>query len=160
MWTRGVCLIIAVMTATIAMPGIQGEIPLAYTPAAINSGQSDVLTIKNYDTGAAMTESYTGIEHLSRNTQVRTGAYANASDAAHFAASSRGGLEASISSNVIGNAHIAWQSVDPATNAKGRHPLIGRSVEDLTGVFSIEKFIQLWSDSQPGEISVDWLPCS
>lgn len=144
------------MVMAAAIPGIQGEIPLAYTPAAINSGQNDVLTIKNYDTGAVMTESYTDVEHLNRNTQVRTGAYANTS----AGGPARGGLEASISSNVIGKAHIAWQSVDPAVSVKGRHPLIGRSIEDLTGVFSIEKFIQLWSDSQPGEISVDWLPCS
>jgi hypothetical protein len=61
---------------------------------------------------------------------------------------------------VIGSAHIAWQSVDPDTTIKGRHPILGRSIEDLTGVFSIEKFIQLWSGSQPGEVSVDWLPCS
>lgn len=148
--------LICLMIVSMAIPGIQGEIPLAFTPAAINSGQNDVLTIKNYDTGAVMTESYTDVEHLNRNTQVRTGAYANTS--AEGAA--RGGLEAKISSNVIGKAHIAWQSVDPAVSVKGRHPLIGRSVEDLTGVFSIEKFIQLWSDSQPGEISVDWLPCS
>jgi len=150
-WTRWICLIIAVL----AIPGIQGEIPLAYTPAAINSGQNDVLTIKNYDTGAVMTESYNDVEHLNRNTQVRTGAYANSS----AGGLARGGLEASISSNVIGNAHIAWQSVDPSVSVKGRHPLIGRSVEDMTGVFSIEKFIQLWSDSQPGEICIDWLPC-
>ena len=143
------------MAIATAITGVQGEIPLAYTPAAINSGQSDVITIKNYESGAVMTESYTDAEHLNRNTQIRTGAYANSSGGL-----SRGGLEASISSNVIGNAHIAWQSVDPAVSVKGRHPLIGRSVEDLTGVFSIEKFIQLWSDSQPGEISVDWLPCS
>ena len=151
-----VCLVFAAMVAAMAVPGIQGEIPLAYTPAAINGGQNDILTIKNYDTGAVMTESYTDVEHLNRNTRVRTGEYANSSNPA----SPAGGLEASISSNVIGKAHIAWQSVDPAVSVKGRHPLIGRSVEDLTGVFSIEKFIQLWSDSQPGEISVDWLPCS
>ena len=147
-----ICLLIMVMV----LPSVLGEIPLAFTPAAINSGQNDVLTIKNYDTGAVMTESYTDVEHLNRNTQVRTGAYANTS----AGGPARGGLEASISSNVIGKAHIAWQSVDPAVSVKGRHPLIGRSIEDLTGVFSIEKFIQLWSDSQPGEISVDWLPCS
>lgn len=76
------------------------------------------------------------------------------------AASVTGGLEASINSNVIGKAHIAWQSIDPIGSSMGRHKLLGRSVEDLTGVFSIEKFIQLWSDSPPGEISVDWLPCS
>jgi hypothetical protein len=132
-----------------------------------NAGQKDILTVKNYDTGASFTESYTDIEHLERNTQVNTRSYgtdSSASDAngadAGSPAGGAGGLEASINSNVIGKAHIAWQSFDPSVSSKGRHQLIGRSVEDLTGVFSIEKFIQLWSGSRPGEISVDWLPCS
>ena len=94
MWMKLICLVIMFM----AIPGIKGEIPLAFTPAAISGGQSDTLTVKNYDTGSVMTESYTDVEHLNRDTQVRTGAYANSADAA----SPRGGLEASISSNVIG----------------------------------------------------------
>jgi hypothetical protein len=60
---------------------------------------------------------------------------------------------------VIGVAHIGWISRDPNVNVKGRHNEWGRSVEDLTGVFSIEKFIQLWGNSTCGAISVDWLPC-
>ena len=62
MWMRLICLVIMFM----AIPGIKGEIPLAYTPAAISGGQNDVLTVKNYDTGAVMTESYTDVEHLNR----------------------------------------------------------------------------------------------
>lgn len=137
-----------------------------------NAGQKDILTVNNYDTGASLTEAYTDIEHLQRNTQVNAGAYgtqSDPSDASGADAGSRdfspagnlgGGLEASINSNVIGKAYIAWQSIDPTSSRMGRHQLLGRSVEDLTGVFSIEKFIQLWSGSRPGEISVDWLPCS
>jgi hypothetical protein len=68
-------------------------------------------------------------------------------------------LEANLNSNVIGVAHIGWISRDPSVNSKGRHNEWGRSVEDLTGVFSIEKFIQLWGNSTCGAISVDWLPC-
>lgn len=72
-----------------------------------------------------------------------------------------GVLEANLNSNVIGVAHIGWLSRDPLAenNLKGRHAEYGRSVEDLTGVFSIEKFIQLWGNSTCGAISVDWLPC-
>ncbi|MDD4161615.1 MAG: hypothetical protein PHW87_03955 [Methanothrix sp.] len=72
-----------------------------------------------------------------------------------------GVLEANLNSNVIGVAHIGWISRDPTPekNLKGRHAEYGRSVEDLTGVFSIEKFIQLWGNSTCGAISVDWLPC-
>jgi hypothetical protein len=72
-----------------------------------------------------------------------------------------GVLEANLNSNVIGIAHIGWISRDSAADAqlKGRHAEYGRSVEDLTGVFTIEKFIQLWGNSSCGAISVDWLPC-
>jgi hypothetical protein len=72
-----------------------------------------------------------------------------------------GVLEANLNSNVIGVAHIGWISRDPTADAqlKGRHAEYGRSVEDLTGVFSIEKFIQLWGNSTCGAIRVDWLPC-
>jgi hypothetical protein len=153
-----ICLMITVL---ILVCGVQGEMPLGFVGAMNNAGQKDILTVKNYDTGASLTESYTDIEHLERNTEVNSRAYgADAGSPASGAGSLAGGLEASINSNVIGKAHIAWQSFDPIISDKGRHQLLGRSVEDLTGVFSIEKFIQLWSGSRPGEISVDWLPCS
>jgi hypothetical protein len=42
----------------------------------------------------------------------------------------------------------------------GRHPIYSRSAEDLTGVFNIEKFIQLWSNSTLQGLGIDWLPCS
>jgi hypothetical protein len=132
------------------------EMPLGFYMAMNNADQKEVLCVKNYDTGATMTEAYTDIEHLERNTEVKT----SSGGSGGSAASGGGALEASINSNVIGKAHIAWQSVDPNPDSRGRHPIIGRSIEDLTGVFSIEKFIQLWADSQPGEISVDWLPCN
>jgi hypothetical protein len=155
-----ICLMIA---ATALISGVQG-MPPGFAQAMNNAGQKDILTIKNYDTGASLTESYTDIEHLERNTKVNTGAYGTQSTASDAngpdASSASGGLEASINSNVIGKAHIAWQSIDPTSFRMGRHQLLGRSVEDLTGIFSIEKFIQLWSGSRPGEISVDWLPCS
>jgi len=159
--------LICLMIAAALICGAQGEMPLGFTKAVNNGGQKDVLTVKNYDTGASFTEAYTDIEHLERNTEINSRAYAQASpsessgsDGIGRAISPAGGLEASVNSNVIGKAHIAWQSVDPSVSIKGRHPLLGRSVEDLTGVFSIEKFILLWSGSSPGEISVDWLPCS
>ncbi|MDH7596350.1 MAG: hypothetical protein QHG98_01200 [Methanothrix sp.] len=98
--------------------------------------------------GSALSESYTSVERLERFTEVRT-AY---SGAAQPAQDGNGILEANIRSNVIGSAHIGWLSAD----SRG---VYGRSIEDLTGVFSIEKFIQLWNNSTAGEISVDWMPC-
>ncbi|VVB70613.1 Uncharacterised protein [uncultured archaeon] len=136
---------------------VPAEMPASFTEAMNNAGQRNILNVKNYDAGATLTEVYTDIEHLKSDTQVSTrGLGANRTCPDDDQGS---GLEASINSNVIGKAHIAWQSVDRGISIHSRHPLIGRSVEDLTGVFSIEKFILLWSDSRPGEISVDWLPC-
>jgi hypothetical protein len=111
-----------------------------------------MISVQNYRNGAAFTEGYWSLQQLKRNTEVRT-----------RAGSSNmlgGALEASISSQVIGQAHIGWQSFDPAMGEKGRHAIIGRSFEDLTGIFSIEKFIQLWDGSQPGEVNLNWLPTS
>jgi len=149
-------LIVPMIIVVVLISSAHGELPLGFYSAMNDAGQKDVLSVRNYDSGAVLTEAYTNIEKLERNTQVRTKSYGMDDSAADPG----GSLEASISSNVIGSAHIAWQSVDPDTTIKGRHPILGRSIEDLTGVFSIEKFIQLWSSSQPGEVSVDWLPCS
>jgi len=148
---KSICLLIAVAAL---IQAVGAEMPVEFTQAMNNGHQMDSLAVMNYDSGATLTEEYSDVERLERETQVRTGGYDIPSSA-----SGRGGLEASINSNVIGKAHIGWQSYDPVPDSKGQHQLLGRSVEDLTGVFSIEKFIQLWSNSSPGEISVDWLPC-
>ena len=149
-------LIISTTIAVILISCAHGEMPFGFYSAMNDAGQKDVLSVRNYDSGAVLTEAYTNIEQLERNTQINTKSYGTDD----LTANPGGSLEASINSNVIGSAHIAWQSVDPIADSKGRHPILGRSIEDLTGVFSIEKFIQLWSGSQPGEVSVDWLPCS
>jgi len=53
--------------------------------------------------------------------------------------------EANLNSNVIGVAHIGWLSRDPQVDnqLEGRHAEYGRSAEDLTGAFSIDKFKSL-----------------
>jgi hypothetical protein len=101
--------------------------------------------------GASISQSYSHAEHLEWQTDMRARAYKD--ELGRWT----GDLEADIASQVIGQAHIAWQSTEPGP--KGRPRVVGRSVEDLTGVFSIEKFIQLWADSRPGEVSIDWMPC-
>jgi hypothetical protein len=121
------------------------------------------LCVQNYRIGAVLTEMYTHAEHLQKTTEVKTRGYGDTRDFGWDGcpACCTGVLEANLNSNVIGVAHIGWISRDPIadTQLKGRHAEYGRSVEDLTGVFSIEKFIQLWGNSTCGAISVDWLPC-
>jgi hypothetical protein len=131
--------------------------PVSYQTGTYDQKWVDKLCVQNYKIGAVLTEMYTHAEHLQKTTEVKTRAY----NADAPTACCTGVLEANLNSNVIGVAHIGWISRDPQgdKNLKGRHAEYGRSVEDLTGVFSIEKFIQLWGNSTCGQISVDWLPC-
>jgi hypothetical protein len=131
--------------------------PVSYQTGTYDQKWVEKLCVQNYRIGAVLTEMYTHAEHLQKTTEVKTRGYGNVlvNDCC------TGVLEANLNSNVIGVAHIGWISRDPMAenNLKGRHAEYGRSVEDLTGVFSIEKFIQLWGNSTCGAISVDWLPC-
>ena len=70
-------------------------------------------------------------------------------------------LEASIEASVIGNSHIDWQSRDLLPDQMGRHAFYSRAADYMTGVFNIEKFIQLWSNSSlRRSAGPEWLPCS
>ena len=145
--------------------------PVSYQTGTYDQKWVEKLCVQNYRIGAVLTEMYTHAEHLQKTTEVKTRGYGlamNDSPAPGTYASANGCppcctgvLEANLNSNVIGVAHIGWLSRDPMADnqLKGRHAEYGRSVEDLTGVFSIEKFIQLWGNSTCGAISVDWLPC-
>lgn len=140
--------------------------PVSYQTGTYDQKWVEKLCVQNYRIGAVLTEMYSHAEHLQKTTEVKTRGYGfvdigNGPEDALCTACCTGVLEANLNSNVIGVAHIGWLSRDPSpeNNLKGRHAEYGRSVEDLTGVFSIEKFIQLWGNSTCGAISVDWLPC-
>lgn len=149
--TKAACM--AVFLA-LMVSAASADMPMSFYKSMNNQKYRDELFVKNYEAGASLTESYSDAEHLQKQTEVKTASYGAGGQCGGV-----GSLEASISSNVIGKAHIAWESVDPQADRKGHHALLGRSVEDLVGVFSIQKFIQLWSNSTPGEISIDWMPC-
>jgi hypothetical protein len=135
-----------------------------YMPVSYQTGQYDVkwlekLCVQNYKIGAVITEMYTHAESLQKSTEVKTRSYDNRL----VTPCCTGVLEAKLHSDVIGVMHIGWLSKDPIPNAnalKGRHAEYGRSIEDMTGVFQLEKFIQLWGNSTCQEISIDWLPCT
>ena len=136
--------------------------PVSYQTGTYDQKWVEKLCVQNYRIGAVLTEMYTHAEHLQKTTEVKTSGYQNVcSEPTNNGNCCTGVLEANLNSNVIGVAHIGWLSRDPEPNRllKGRHAEYGRSVEDLTGVFAIQKFIQLWGNSTCGAISVDWLPC-
>ena len=138
------------------------EAEFEYMPVSYQTGRYDQkwiekLCVQNYYIGAVVVEMYTHAEHLQKNTEVKT--RKDCAGPEPTCGCCMGALEANFKSDVIGVAHIGWLSKDTANLQKGRHPEYGRSVEDLTGVFSIEKFIQLWGNESCGAVEVDWLPC-
>ncbi len=137
--------------------------PVSYQTGTYDQKWVEKLCVQNYRIGAVLTEMYSHAEHLQKTTEVKTRGYGFDAEGLDALCDEccTGVLEANLNSNVIGVAHIGWLSRDPLPEGglKGRHAEYGRSVEDLTGVFSIEKFIQLWGNSTCGAISVDWLPC-
>jgi hypothetical protein len=110
------------------------------------------ICVKNYEIGAVLTEEYSKAERLEGATTVRS--FSNSSGC-----SSEGILEAGMRSDATGNLHSVWESVDNFHKATGRHSLLSRDIEDLTGIFSIDRFIRLLPSSTNGSISIDWLPC-
>ncbi len=141
--------------------------PVSYQTGTYDQKWIEKLCVQNYYIGAVVVEMYTHAEHLQKNTEVKTRKQCCEREVDRndngredpTCGCCTGALEANFNSNVIGVAHIGWLSKDVTTNSKGRHPEYGRSVEDLTGVFSIEKFIQLWGNDTCGDVQVDWLPC-
>jgi len=135
------------------------DMPVSYYQAMSNMNPVDTLCVKNYDAGASVTESYTDFEHLDKETEV-TSRSLNTSHNENDYSAGNATLEVHMNSNVVGKAHVAWQSRDILPDRAGRHAAYSIAAEDLTGVFSIEKFIQLWSNSTRGSVGPNWLPCS
>jgi hypothetical protein len=135
------------------------EMPASFYQAMSNMKTEDTICVKNYDAGASVTESYKDFEHLEKETEVVSRSY-NTSNNEKDYTRGNASLEVNLNSNVIGKAHIAWQSKDMTADLMGRHATYSLATEDLTGVFNIEKFIQLWSNSTLGSVSLNWLPCS
>ncbi len=127
--------------------------PVSYQTGTYDRKWIDRLCVMNYDAGAVVTEQYTHAESLMKSTQISTVGNSPLNEV------NNSGIEASFNANVIGVGHIGWLSMDTKTNCKGRHFEVGRSVEDVTGVFSIEKYIQLFSNVSGTTGAVDWLPC-
>jgi len=135
------------------------EMPASFYQALGGMNTEDTLCVKNYDAGASFTESYSGFEHLEKETQVISRSI-NTSTTCNDYSRGNASLEASINSNVIGKAHIAWQSRDLLAGVKGRHITYSLAADDMSGAFDVEKIIVLWSNSTPGSMSLDWLPCT
>jgi len=123
--------------------------PVSYQTGTYDRKWRDRLCVINYDAGAVVTEVYDRAEHLQKSTEVRT-----------IGNGTRNALEVQLSSNVIGTAHIGWRSAETRPDSHGRYLQIGRSTEDLTGVFSVDKYIELLLNSSDTQQRTDWLGCN
>jgi hypothetical protein len=146
---RRVQLFLVFMVITVFLA--TAELPASFYQAMGTMKNENILCVKNYNAGASITESYTDFESLDKDTVIVSRSGENNSSSPF--------LQASINSLVVGTAHLAWQSVDPYPDLKGRHVVFSRNEENLTGAFSIERFIQLASNSTYGG-GLEWLPCS
>ncbi len=156
---------LTLMVAIIALLGFGAAVmPESFYTAMGRIPNMEVICVKNYEAGASITEAYGNFEYLDKDTQIVSRIYncrEDCRDDRRDDCGERAILEGNVNSEVIGQAHLAWQSMDPNHKNSAQHALIGRSVEELTGVFSIEKFIQLWSNSTAENVtSLHWLPCS
>lgn len=149
-----VAIISAILAAFIAIAA--ADLPISFYAAMKDMDNVDMLCVKNYQGGAIFTEKYTNFEHLDKDTSIVSRIARDQSNLEN----NQSVLDASINSNVIGVAHISWQSLNPVADAKGRHAILGSDAEDLTGVFSINKLIQLWSNSSINAAGLDWIPCA
>jgi hypothetical protein len=154
--SRALPLAIIVIIITISLAA--AEMPSSFYQALSGMKNEDILCVKNYDAGASITEAYTDFEHLEKDTQVVSRSY-NTSRSTKDYTRGNASLEAHIDSSVIGTAHIAWQSRDLMQDRMGRHALYSHAADEMTGVFNIEKYIQLWSNSTLKESTLDWLAC-
>ncbi len=148
---------IIVLFISLMISLVAADLHDSFSLAMNKLGNEETLCVKNYDAGAVITESYRNFEHLDKDTQIVSRSY-NSSSIENGYTLGKASLEATLNSNVIGNAHLDWQSKDIVPNSFGRHAFISGSSEDVTGVFSINKFIQLWSNSTLLSGGVEWLP--
>ena len=125
--------------------------PSSFYEAMADMKNQDVLCVKNFEAGASLTEAYTDFEYLNKDTEVKSKSSQNNTGSAI--------LEARMNSEVIGSAQLVWQSLIPYADTKGRHTVLSRNEENLTGVFSVERFIELSTNNTLGLIGPEWLPC-
>ncbi len=153
---------ITVLIICIALNGIAiGELPSDFYEALSGMANEETLCVENYDAGASFTESYADFEHLDKDTRVVSRSYNTSVNPVNTnSIEAQASLDAHINSNVIGNSHIAWRSLELVADPYGRHTFYSGGIEELTGVFNVEKYIALWSNSSINNGLIEWLPCT
>ena len=70
--TKAICsaILLALMVSAAA-----ADMPMSFYQSMNNQKYRDELSVKNYDAGASVTESYSDAEHLQKQTAVKTASY-------------------------------------------------------------------------------------
>ncbi len=125
-------------------------------PAAIQYDQkwNSQVCVKSYSEGALLINDYSSAEYLSEFTSIGAN-----SKSGGCSLNGTAGIKAELLANVSGKLHSVSESVDAAADNKGRHTVLSRNVQDVSGIFTVDRFIQLWSNSTAGSVSLDWMPC-
>lgn len=157
-----IVVVIAAIASAIALllnGAAVAEMPASFYQAMSGIGTEETICVRNYDAGASLIESYRDFEHLEKETEIKSRSYNTSKDRSD---NTRGNasLEVSINSNVIGKSRIIWQSKELMPDLRGRHERYSIASEELTGVFDIQKYIQLWSNSTLDSGKLNWLPCT
>jgi hypothetical protein len=152
---RGLIIMAVVMMAASLAAA---EMPASFFAGIGGLKNQNALCVKNYQAGATITEVYTNFQYLDKDTRV----FSRTPKLDEHGCEENGSalIEATISTDIVGSAHLGWMSADPAVSVMQRHPIYGQSREDLIGVFNIEKFILLASNSTIKDNAIEWLPCS
>lgn len=112
------------------------------------------ICVKSYSEGALLINDYNSAERLAEYTSVEA-----RSSGTGCASNGPAGITAELSANVSGRLHSVSESIDAIPDNKGRHAVLSRNIQDVAGIFTVDRFIQLWSNSTVGSVSIDWLPC-
>jgi hypothetical protein len=152
---KAIAIKVALVVLLSIIAALAVDVPSNLNTAFDEANTINKLCIKNYQAGVSFTESYSDFEHLEKDTTVTSRNYISSDQ---FGAN-QSAIDAMVNSNVIGRASLSWQSLDPLADLKGRHSFYGSNAEALTGVFSINKLIQLWSNGTLGPGNIEWLPC-
>lgn len=132
--------------ATLTMP--------LFAATLYNQKWNSLVCVKSYSAGALLTNDYSSAERLVESTSIEA-----SSNGPGCPSGMPAGINADLRANVSGKLHSVSESAAVTADNNGRHVVSSHNIQDVSGIFTVDRFIQLWSNSTVGSVSIDWLPC-
>lgn len=146
--------IISISLIILALTSIAALTTLPASATEFASKWDSQIFVKSYSEGALLINDYSSADRLMENTSIEA-----SSNGSGCSSCGPAGIRAVLSANVSGNLHSVSESAESAADNKSRHAILSRNVQDAAGIFTVDRFIQLLSNSTAGSASIDWLPC-